>query len=74
MSGWMEKNGYLTVNNEKMIFMKLQGLHSSVNLHCLFKFVDDVMHVQTCDKLKKEFMEKDPNDLNITGGGLMETF
>ncbi len=37
-------------------------------------FVDDMMHVPTCDKLKQEFLDKYTKDFDITGGGLMETF
>ncbi len=44
---WMEQNGYPAVNSEKTIFMKRQG--SDFIMHSLF--VDDMMHVPTCDKL-----------------------
>ncbi len=58
------------VNNEKTIFMKLQG--NDFIIHCLF--VDDMMHVPICDVLKQEFMEEYTKDFQITGGYLMETF
>ncbi len=66
----MEKNGYSVVNSEKTIFMKLQG--DTFIIHCLF--VDDMMHIPTCDALKQELMEKYTKDFDITGGGLMETY
>ena len=70
ISGWMEMNDYPAVNNEKTIFMKRQG--DDFIIHGLF--VDDMMHVPTCDALKQEFMEKYTKDFQITGGGLMVTF
>jgi hypothetical protein len=66
----MEKNGYPAVNSEKTIFMKRDG--SDFIIHGLF--VDAMMHVPTCERLKKEFMDKYSKDFDITGGGLMETF
>ena len=68
LDGW--KNGYPAVNNEKTIFMKHQG--DDFIIHGLF--VDDMMHVPTCDALKQEFMENYTKDFQITGGCLMETF
>jgi hypothetical protein len=50
--------------------MKRQG--DDFIIHGLF--VDDMMHVPTCDALKQEFMAKYTKDFQITGGGLMETF
>ena len=70
ISEWMEKNGYPAVNSEKTIFMKWQG--DDFIIHGLF--VDDMMHIPTCDKLKQEFLAKYSKDFDITGGGLMETF
>ena len=70
ISEWMERNGYPAINSEKTIFMKRKG--SDFIIHGLF--VDDMMHVPTCDELKDEFMEKYKKDFDITGGGLMETF
>ena len=66
----MEKNGYPAVNSEKTIFMKRNG--DDFIIHSLF--VDDMMHVPTCERLKQEFLEKYTKDFEITGGGLMETF
>jgi hypothetical protein len=60
ISGWMEKNCYPARQGDDFI------------IHCLF--VDDMMHVPTCDALKQEFMAKYTKDFQITGGGLMETF
>jgi hypothetical protein len=37
-------------------------------------FVDYMMHVPTCDKLRNEFLTLYQKDFEITGGGLMETF
>jgi hypothetical protein len=70
ISDWMEQNGYPAVNSEKTIFMKRQG--SDFIIHGLF--VDDMMHVPTCDKLRDEFLTLYQKDFEITGGGLMETF
>ena len=33
-----------------------------------------MMHISSCDELKKEFMDKYSKDFEITGGGLMKTF
>ncbi len=60
----MEKNGYPVVNSEKTIFMKSQG--DDFTIHCLF--VDDMMHVPTCNALKQEFIAKCTKDFQITGG------
>ena len=70
ISEWMEKNGYPAVNSEKTIFMKWQG--DDFIIHGLF--VDDMIYIPTCDKLKQEFLAKYSKDFDITGGGLMETF
>jgi hypothetical protein len=48
ISECMEQNGYPVVNSEKTIFMKRQG--SEFIMHGLF--VDEMMHVPTCDKRK----------------------
>ncbi len=37
-------------------------------------FVDDMMRISSSDALKEEFMEKYTKDLDITEGGLMETY
>jgi hypothetical protein len=37
-------------------------------------FVDDMMHVPTCYKLRDEFLELYKKDFEITGRGLIETF
>ena len=50
--------------------MKRDG--DDVIIHGLF--VDDMMHVPTCDRLWKEFLDKYTKDFDITGGDLMETF
>jgi hypothetical protein len=34
-------------------------------------FVDDMMHVPTCDRLRDEFLELNQKDFEITGRGLM---
>ena len=70
ISEWMETNGYPAVNSEKTIFMKRDG--DDFIIHGLF--VDDMMHVPTCDRLWKEFLGKYTKDFDITGGDLMETF
>jgi hypothetical protein len=66
----MINNGYLAVNSEKAIFKKTKG--SEYIIHGLF--VDDMMHISSCDELKKEFMDKYSKDFEITGGDLMKTF
>ena len=66
----MEQHGYPAVNSEKTIFMKRQGI--DLIMHGLF--VDNMMHVPTCDKLRDEFLELYQKDFEITGRGLMETF
>ena len=63
-------NGYPAVNSEKIIFMKRQG--SDFIMRGLF--VDDMMHVPTCDKLHDVFLRLYQKDFEITGGGLMKTF
>ncbi len=63
ISGWMEKNSYPEVNSDKTIFVKCQGDYFII--HSLF--VDDMMHVPTCDALKQEFMAKYTKDFQITG-------
>ncbi len=66
----MKKKGYPAVNNEKTFFMKCQG--DDFITHGLF--VDDMMHVLSCDALKQEFMAKNTKDFQIADGGLMQTF
>ena len=47
---WMDgENEYPAVNSEKTIFMKCQG--DDFIIHSLF--VDDMMHIPTCDALKQ---------------------
>ncbi len=70
ISDWMIINGYLVVNSEKTIFSKT-NLPDFI-IHGLF--VDDMMHISSCEELRKEFMDKYSKDFQITGGGLMETF
>jgi hypothetical protein len=49
----MEQHDYPAVNSEKIIFMKSQGLDFIRH----WMFVDVMMHVPTCDKLRNEFLE-----------------
>jgi hypothetical protein len=78
ISEWMEQHGYpasgqrwiLSLNTEKTIFMKREG--ADFIIHWLF--VDDMMHVLTCGKLRNQFLELYKKELEIRGGGLMETF
>ena len=71
ISSWMERNGYAAVNNsEKTIFMKHSG--SEYIIHGLF--VDDMMHIYSCDAIKDEFMQLYSKDFEITGGRQMKTF
>ena len=53
ISDWMEQHGYPAVNSEKTIFMKRQDFYFII--HGLF--VDDMMHVPTCVKLRDEFLQ-----------------
>ncbi len=70
ISSWMERNGYAAVNSEKTIFMKLSGFEYII--HGLF--VDDMMHIYSCDAIKDEFMHLYSRDFEITGGRQMKTF
>jgi hypothetical protein len=54
----MIKNGFFAGNSEKTIFKKGKG--SDYIIHGLF--VDDMMHISSCDELKKEFMDKYSKD------------
>jgi hypothetical protein len=65
ISDWMEQQGYPVVNSEKTIFMKHEG--ADFIIHRLF--LDHMMHVPTCDKLRDEFFELYKKDFEITGGG-----
>ncbi len=65
----MEWNGYPAVMIERTIVMKRQG--SDFIIHGLF--VDNMMHVSTCDKLRDELVQLYKKDFEITGGGLTET-
>ena len=58
------------MNSEKTIFMKRKG--SEYIIHGLF--VDDMMHIHSCDAMKDEFLALYKKDFEITGGGKMETF
>ncbi len=62
----MEQNGYPAVNSEKTIFMKRQG--SNFIMHGLF--VDYMMHVPTCDKLRDEFLALYQKDVEIPYGNI----
>jgi hypothetical protein len=49
----MERNGYAAVNSEKIIFKKCS--RTAYIIHGLF--VDDMMHIYSCDAIKDEFMQ-----------------
>ncbi len=70
ISSWMERNGYAAVNSERTIFMKHSG--SEYIIHGLF--VDDMMHIYSCDAIKDEFMQLYSKDFDITGGSQMKRF
>jgi hypothetical protein len=72
LSDWMEQNGYPEINSEKTISMKCQSTDFIIPGHGMF--VDYMMHVPTCDKLRDKFLTLYQKDFEITGGGLMETF
>ncbi len=69
ISDWMEQHGYSVVNSEKTTFMNREG--EDFIIHWLF--VDDFMHVPTCDKHSDEFLKLCKKNFEITGGGLMKT-
>ncbi len=48
--------------------------HKGANyiIHCLF--VDDMMHICSCDAMKDEFLALYKKDFEITYGSKMETF
>ncbi len=60
----MEQNGYSAVNSEKTISMKRKG--DVYIIHGLF--VDDKMHIYSCDVMKDKFLALYEKDFNITGG------
>jgi hypothetical protein len=70
ISTWMEQNGYSAVYSEKTIFMKHKD--DEYIIHGLF--VDDMMHIYSCDAVKVGFLALYEKDFNITGGTKMETF
>jgi hypothetical protein len=51
--GMDDRNGYLTVNSEKTFFQEDQG----IRIYYQGLFFDDMMHIFSCDKLKKEFSQ-----------------
>ncbi len=64
ISTCMEQNGYLAVNSEKTIFLKRKG--DEYIIHGLF--VDDMMHIYSCDAMKDEFLafyKKDCQSLQV---------
>jgi hypothetical protein len=65
----MEQNGYPEVNGEKIVFMKQEGADFIITR----LFVDDMMHVPTCEKICDEFLELHKKYFEITGRDLMET-
>ena len=58
------------INSKKTIFMKHKG--AKYIIHCLF--VDDMMHIYSCDAMKDEFLALYKKDFEITGGSKKETF
>ncbi len=58
------------MNSKKTIFMKHS--RSKYIIHDLF--VDDKMHIYSCDAIKNEFMQLYSKDFEITGGSQMKTF
>jgi hypothetical protein len=66
----MERNRYAAVNSEKTILMKHSG--SEYIIHGLF--VDDMMHIYSCDAIKDGFMKFYSKDFEITGHNQMKTF
>jgi hypothetical protein len=66
----MDGAAWIAMNSEKTIFMKREG--ADFIIHRLF--VEDMMHLPTCDKLLDEFLELYKKNFEITGEGLTETF
>ncbi len=70
----MAQNGYPGgggFNSEKTNFMKCKGSDFIIMMHCLFVYY--TMHIPTCYKLSDEFLRLHQEDVEITGGGLLET-
>ncbi len=55
---------------EDYLFMKRKG--DEYIVHGLF--VDNMMHIYSCDAMKDEFLALYKEDFDITGGTKMETF
>ena len=70
ISTWMENNGSEAINSEKTICMKRKS--AEYIIHGLF--VDDMMHIYSCDAMKDEFLALYKKDFEITSGSKMETF
>ena len=66
----MENNGYEAINSEKTIFMKHKGAEYII----YGLFIDDMMHIYSCDAMKDKFPALYKKDFEITGGSKMETF
>ena len=60
----IENNEYSDTNSSKTIFMIRKG--SNYIIHGLF--VDDMMHIYSCDEMKDEFLALNKKDFEITGG------
>ncbi len=58
------------MNSEKTIFTKRKG--DEYIIHGFF--VDDMMHIYSCDAMKNEFLALYKKDFDITEGAKMETF
>ncbi len=70
ISTWMEQSEYSAVNSEKTIFMKRKGDEYIIH----GPFVDDMLHIYSCDAMKDEFLALHKKDFDITGSTKMETF
>ncbi len=69
----MENDGYDAMINEKTVFMKQKC--AKYIIHGVFQvFVDDMMHIYSCDAVKDEFLTLYKKNFEITGGSKMETF
>ncbi len=66
----MEKNRYSAVNSEKTLFMKRKG--DKYTIHGLF--VDDMMHIYSCDAMNDDIYASYKKDFDIISGTKMETF
>ena len=62
ISTWMEKNRYKAINSGKTFFMK----HKDAEYIIHGQFVDEMIHIYSCDAMKDEFLALYRKDFEIT--------